>query len=405
MKTKTQRQLARQVFLSSVLAMAFSAAHAEEPIKIGVVSPITGKSSTDKGESIIDAARTFAANYNSAGGLFGRKIVLVERDDKSDPALGVEIMKEFINKEHVVAVIGFGNTGVAIPSVKLLQQAKIPVIATAVTGIDVVRQFANAKPSYVFRVGASDALQPIALINDLVDRRGLLKIAFFNDTSGYGKLGREAVLAEFKRRNMEPVVVDSFDVGQTDMSALVSKAQSANAQAIMVYGQGTEAAMITLAMAKAKYKVPLVGPWALSEKAFASIAGPSGEGTRMSVDYIEDTVDTRRAEFLDAYLRVNKVDRMLAPAAAAQTYDALLLLTTAMAQANSTDGELVRDALENLQYSVHGGIVTTYRTPFSPTNHEATPMEALMIGEIRNSKVVYAYHEDSLRRIEGTAKN
>jgi branched-chain amino acid transport system substrate-binding protein len=79
---------------------------------------------------------------------------------------------------------------------------------------------------------------------------------------------------------------------------------------------------------------------------------------------------------------------------AAQGYDSVYLLAAAIKQAGSTDGVKIREALENLQTKVEG-VVTTYDKPFTHDDHEAITANIPVFGEVKGSKVVYAYEEDS----------
>ena len=65
----------------------------------------------------------------------------------------------------------------------------------------------------------------------------------------------------------------------------------------------------------------------------------------------------------------------------------------AIKQANSTEGPKIREALENLQTKVEG-VVTTYDKPFTHDDHEAITANIPVFGEVKGSKVVYAYEED-----------
>ncbi len=93
------------------LAMFATVGYAADPIKIGVDGPFTGGSSS-MGVSMRDGVRLATAEINKAGGVLGRQIVLVERDDEAKNERGVQIAQELINKEKVVAVVGYINTGV-----------------------------------------------------------------------------------------------------------------------------------------------------------------------------------------------------------------------------------------------------------------------------------------------------
>src|ERR1700716_1544025 len=126
----------RSVLFSLTIAVAHFSALAEEqpPIKIGVVGPFTGKSSEDMGGSIRGGARVFLNEINQMGGLLGRRVELIERDDQAKPDLGVQIAHELTEKEKVIAAVGYANTGVALPSAKVFQDAKVPLIVSGATG-------------------------------------------------------------------------------------------------------------------------------------------------------------------------------------------------------------------------------------------------------------------------------
>jgi branched-chain amino acid transport system substrate-binding protein len=133
-------------------------AMAAEPIKIGVSGPFTG-GSAPMGVSMRDGVRLAATEINAKGGVLGRQIQLVERDDEAKNERGVQIAQELINKEHVVATVGYINTGVALASQRFYQQAKIPVMNNVATGSIVTKQFANQPENYIFRNSANDTIQ------------------------------------------------------------------------------------------------------------------------------------------------------------------------------------------------------------------------------------------------------
>jgi branched-chain amino acid transport system substrate-binding protein len=89
-----------------------------------------------------------------------------------------------------------------------------------------------------------------------------------------------------------------------------------------------------------------------------------------------------------------KLDRIPSPASAAQGYDSMYLLAAAIKQAKSTDGLKILQALENLQKPVVG-VIKIYYKPFSHDNHEAIERIDVVMGEINNGRVVYAYPEDA----------
>lgn len=384
--------------LGSLLLLSGLPVHAEEQtIRIGVIGPFTGKSSTDMGESIRGGARVFLHDINQIGGVMGRRIELVERDDEAKPEIGIAMAKDLIEKEKVIAAVGFGNTGVAIPASKLFQDAKIPLIISAATGVNVTKQFMPPEQatSYVFRVAASDALQPIAILSDVIDKRKLSHIAILHDDSPYGQFGKQGLVAELERRKLRAVSIENFKVGEQDMSEQLTKASQAGAQVIVLYCLSNEAAMVANNMKKLKLNLPLTGSWTLSQQKFISLAGNNAEGARMPLTFIENNGSSRSGSFSQGYYKINNVSHIPSAVSAAQTYDALRLLTLAITQANTTDGDKLRVALENLKYEATSTAITRYKKPFSKTDHEAISMNMLIMGEINKGKVNYVYKEDA----------
>ena len=146
---------------------AFATAYAADPIKIGVDGPFTGGSSS-MGVSMRDGVRLATDEINKAGGVLGRQIVLVERDDEAKNERGVQIAQELINKEKVVAVVGYINTGVALASQRFFQEAKIPVMNNVATGTIITQQFDDQPDNYVFRNSANDRIQAPMIVEEAV---------------------------------------------------------------------------------------------------------------------------------------------------------------------------------------------------------------------------------------------
>ncbi|MBC3862780.1 ABC transporter substrate-binding protein [Undibacterium jejuense] len=384
------------VICALLSASATSVCFAEQaPIRIGIIGPFSAKSSLDMGESVRGGARVFESDLNQIGGVLGRKIELVERDDQAKPEVGMAMAKELIEKEKVVAVVGFANTGVALQAATVFQNAKIPLIISGATGAKVTQQFMPpAVPnSYIFRVAASDSLQPVSMLTEVIDKRKLNQIAILHDDTPYGQFGKDSLLAEMKRRNLTPVAVESFKIGDLDMTKQVLRAKQTGAQIIVTYCLANEAAAVANSMGKVKANIPLVGSWILSHHGFIEQAGANAEGARMPVTFIENE-STRSDGFVLSYLRLNNTKRIPSAVAAAQTYDALRILSLAIMQANSTAPDKIKNALEDMKYETTSTVVTRYKKPFSKNDHEAITQNMLFMGEIRRGKVIYAYKED-----------
>jgi branched-chain amino acid transport system substrate-binding protein len=381
--------------IALVSAMLVGNAMAEDTIKIGVTGPFTGGSSS-MGVSMRDGVRLATKEINEAGGIFGRKIQLVERDDEAQNARGVAIAQELVNNEKIIADVGFINTGVALAAQRIYQDAKIPVFNNVATGTVVTKQFDKEPNNYIFRNAARDEIQAPMIVKEAIEKRGFKKVAILADSTNYGELGKADLIKALADKGITPVAVEKFNIKDVDMTSQLLKAKEAGAEVILTYAIGPELAQIANGMAKLGWKKPMIGSWTLSMANFIDTAGKNGEGARMPQTFIQEGNTQKRKAFIDSYLKTFKPKngRIDSPVSAAQGYDSIYLLAAAIKQAGSTDGERIRDALENLNTKVDG-IVTVYDKPFSKTDHEAITDNIPVMGEVKNGRVVYAYQEDA----------
>lgn len=375
----------------TAVALAVScSAFAADTIKIGVSGPYTGGSSP-MGVSMRDGVRLATAEINAKGGVLGRKIELVERDDEAKNERGVQVSQELINKEQVVAAVGYINTGVALASQRFYQEAKIPVINNVATGSLITKQFLPPAfaDNYVFRTSAADGIQSQMIVKEAVDASKFTKVAILADSTNYGQLGREDLEKALTARGMKAVATEKFNVKDVDMTAQLLKAKEAGAEVILTYAIGPELAQIANSMEKLGWKVPMIGSWTLSMGNFIDNAGKNGEGARMPETFIQEPSTPKRKSFIAAYQKAYKVDRIPSPVSAAQGYDSMYILAAGINQAKSTNGVKIREALENLQEKIDG-VVTTYNHPFTHDNHEAITMDMVVMGEVKDGHVVTA---------------
>jgi len=389
----------RTLKLTALASVMFAAgiSYAADAIKIGVTGPYTGGSSS-MGVSMRDGVKLAVAEINKAGGVLGKQLQLVERDDEAKNERGVQIAQELINKEQVVATVGFINTGVSLASQRFYQKAKIPVFNNVSTGTIITQQFKAPEfpDNYIFRNAAADSIQAPMIVEEAVTRRGFKKVAILSDSTNYGQLGREDLEKALAAKGVKAVAVEKFNIKDVDMTAQLLKAKEAGAEVVLTYGIGPELAQIANGMTKLGWKVPMIGSWTLSMANYIDNAGPGGEGARMPQTFIQEPNTIKRKAFIDAYLKTFKPknNRIDSPVSAAQGYDSIYLLAAAIKQAGTTDGVKVREALENLQTKVEG-VVTVYDKPFTHDDHEAITANIPVFGEVKGSRVVYAYEEDA----------
>ena len=357
-------------------------------IKIGVYGPFSGGSSP-MGISMRDGVRLAASEINERGGVFGKKIQLVERDDQATNERGAQVMQDLISNEKVVAVLGPINTGIALASYKYAQQAKVPLLINVSAGAPVNELFKEFPDNYVFRIAASDNIQAQMIVGEATEKRGYRKVALLCDDTNYGQNGCAKMKAALQERAMKEVYEGKFKIRDTDMTPQLQEARNAGAEAVLVYGIGPELAAIANTMQqRLGWKVPIIGSWTLSMSNFIDAAGDNGNGAVMPQTFIQNAAASEKAKkFIADYQQKYGVERIPSAVAAAQGYDSMYLIVMAIEQAGSTEGPKIKAALENLQKPYEGVIATFDKPPFSTTDHEAIKKEQVVMGVVENKQV------------------
>ncbi|HET9042702.1 MAG TPA: ABC transporter substrate-binding protein, partial [Burkholderiales bacterium] len=167
MNHRTRRAASRRTLLKGAAALALAAAFAtpalaQEPIKIGLVTALSGQSAR-AGEAITRGLTIAIDELNAKGGaLGGRKFVLVRRDDEATPAKGVIAARELLFKEKVAVLFGGLDTPVSLAIVPIVNQEKVPFMGPWAAGTPITKNGAN--PNYVFRVSAVDEIVDKAML-------------------------------------------------------------------------------------------------------------------------------------------------------------------------------------------------------------------------------------------------
>lgn len=348
------------------------------------------------GESLRNGVRLAVEEINATGGIEGRTIELVERDDQANNETGAKIADELIRMK-VAATIGIVNTGVGLASIDAYQKARIPLMIAVSTGPALTRKYAPpaADVNFIFRVSPTLDLEARILADDL-KQRGIARVGLLADDTPYGDSGAAAFGTAARNAGIELASVERFRIGETDMVRPLKAVRAAGAQAVVGWGIGPELAQIARGLASLRWTVPFLGCWTLSMRNFIDAAGRAGDGALMPQTFIQDAGSAAKNSFLLAYRRRFGNDQIPSPMSAAQGYDGMHLLALALRQARSQDGDAVRLALENLA-SRYQGVVTSYDKPFSAQDHEAITPNMMVIGRVSEGRVDYAYRKDSQR--------
>jgi branched-chain amino acid transport system substrate-binding protein len=358
------------------------------PIKIGICGPYVGGSAA-MGTSMRDGALLAIDEINASGGVLSRPLEALVRDDRADVEVANAVAQDLIAM-GVAASVGFINTDPALSATRYYQEAGTPVIVSCTAGIGVAQQFDGPRyvRNFVFRVSMDDGVIAACIANQVFHQLRLRRPAIFAAAAYYGESSRQDLSRRFGELGIPCVAQEAFKLGDRDMRPQLARAATAETDVIVTFGVGPEVAAIVKGMEEIGLHVPVIGSWPIGTSTFIDLAGQWAEGAMAPQTFIEEPTTPRRAAFIRSYHERYGVRRIPSAIAAAQTYDAVYLLKTAIEQAQAESGTALCDALENLEGTVDG-VVMRYRKPFSHGDHEAITTNVPVIGVVRDGRMTF----------------
>ena len=365
-------------------------AGAQEPIKIGHVAALSG-ASAQSGEAITRGLTLAIDEINAKGGLLGRKLVLVQRDDESNPPKGVVAARELISKEKVAAIFGGIDTPVGLATVSVINKEQTPYMAVWAAGTGITRN--GADPNYAFRVSAVDTLVDVKLLDYASKKFGSKKPGLMLINNPWGASNEKGLVeADAANANVEIAGIEKFENNDIDMTPQLTRLKEKGADSIVLVVNAPPGAQMMKSRERMGWKVPVVSHWGISGGRFPELAGPTAGEAHFIQTYsffgkLNSTGARVLAKLKEKYPQIKGPEDIVAPVGTANAFDAMHLVGMAIAQAGSTDGPKVREALENLN-GKYEGLIKTYEKPFSKTEHDALKATDYIMVHYEGEKVV-----------------
>ena len=206
----------------------------EGTIKIGAALALTG-GSAEQGNRARRGALLAIEEANAAGGINGKKLELVDLDDRADPKESANIANRLVADENVVAVIGHVNSSCTLAGAPIYNKGKLIHITTSSSSPKI-----TDAGDYTYRVWNSDAYTASFITQQIIDR-GYKKVGIIYENNDYGRGGYDVSLKTFDEVGIKPLVTEAYLLGETkDFSTIITKLKSAGVEAIMAMSDETE---------------------------------------------------------------------------------------------------------------------------------------------------------------------
>ncbi len=339
-------------------------------IKVGMPSGLTGSVAAGVKENL-DGARLYLDAINARGGVNGQKVELITVDDQFDPKKTVEVAKDLILKEKVIALFlnrGTPHTQALLP---LLAEHKLPLVGPS-TGAMALHEPVNP---WVFNVRATYQREAAKAIEHLASI-GITRIAVWQTDDSFGADSATGALKGFEKAQLKPLLQEKFAREKPDFSALAQQTTAQQAQAVMVIGSAGNTANAVKALRGAGSKAQVVTLSNNASEGFIKLLGEHARGVivaqvfpnerSVSSPLIKEATDLAKAKGL-----AGVSPAMMEGFAAAK----VLVQGLRLAGANPTS-EGLRNALEGMRnFDLGGGLVVSY----SPRSHTGLDFADLSI--------------------------
>jgi branched-chain amino acid transport system substrate-binding protein len=317
-------------------SLVLSGAVAAQDISVGVAGPMSGGEASF-GRQMKNGAEQAVADINAAGGVLGRKLKLEIGDDACDPKQARSVGEKFAGMK-LPFVAGHYCSSSSIPASEAYAEGGVLQITPASTN----PTFTERKLWNTFRVCGRDDQQG-AVAGAYIARNFKGKnIAVVHDKTTYGKGLADETKKALNKAGIKEKLYESYNKGDKDFNALVSKLKLNAVDLVYVGGYHQESGLILRQMRDQGVKAVLMAGDALADKEFASITGPAAEGVLFTFG-----PDPRNKATAKAIVDKFKAKNIDPEGYTLYTYAAFQVWTQAVAKAKSTDAKKVAGILKS----------------------------------------------------------
>lgn len=341
-------------------------------IRIGMANALTGPAS-GLGTDLKTGATAFLTRINAAGGVNGRKVVLVSKDDGYEPKNTASATQALIEKDKVFALFGYVGTPTSAAAVPLASRSSVPYLFPF-TGAEFLRNPVN---KFVFNVRASYFDETELMIERLTKDIGAKKIMLFIQDDAFGEAGKAGVNRALHKRGMAAAEEARYKRNTLGVDEGVAKIKAAAPDAVIFVGTY---ASLSAAVKKAKaqgIKAPFMTVSFIGTERFIQEAGADGDG--VYITQVMPALDSG-VPVVAQYLGDMKGGPINYSSLEGYVDAAVLVEALKKAGANPTRAGLV-GALEGLSADI-GGL----KIAFSAANHQG--MKNVFLTVVRGGKAV-----------------
>ncbi len=249
-------------------------------VVVGVTTPLSGPAALWGVTGL--GMKAWADYVNDQGGVHGRKIKVILKDDGYNPARAMANLQEM--KGNVFAVSGLLGTAIANAAKDYFAENKMPLVTT----YSDVRIWANQpkeKLKYVFVAYPDYEDEAEYLTRYSVEKVGAKKIAVFYQNDDYGKMAlsgvKKALAASGGKAELAGAV--PYEVSERALGTHALKLKETGADTMVLYSTPTHGALLVKEIAKVGYRPKVLTTFTLGDPIMYKVTGEPWEGTYIAL--------------------------------------------------------------------------------------------------------------------------
>lgn len=308
-------------------------------IILGMLTPLSGGSAAI-GPYMKNGGQLAVDEINEAGGVMGRQLKLVVEDEACDPKTAAAGAAKLVTAGTVVSVGGYCSSA-TLPTLSIFGKADIPMIIPAANSNDLVKD----KLPNVFLINGTGAQQAAAAV-EFMKSKGAKAIALADDNTSYSKDITTRTAQDLQGQgDIKVVSQQSVTAGESDYSAAVTAILRAQPDFVYWTGYYQEGGLLIKQLRAAGYKGDIMVADGSVDKQLVSIAGEANaQGVFATMTQTPQTIPGG-----DAWIAKFKEKTGAEPGPySPQAYDAVRVAAEALKKANSTKGDDIIKALEEI---------------------------------------------------------
>jgi len=358
----------------------------DAPYRIGLIASRSGAGSTI-GKQQFESTAWAVQRINDAGGIGGHRLEIVYRDDESDPARGPEVMRELIEHEQVVAVIGPTLSIVAREAHPVANDLRTPVLAISNT-VDGIVGACPYACEWIWRESLSERIAVQANVAAYVhDAQPRTAVTVRTQDDVLGMAGITYAQQTFQEHGVP--VVGSLELGvEETMTPELARLLADRPDVLFLGSTFTEWVVGVMREARALgYEGQFLAGNILNSETARELAGEAGLGTRSGAAWVATNRFPANEDFIDDYQRA--LGRM-PDQFDAQGYVAIQIIADALDRADPA-GLGIAEQREALQAALPGVAINTVLGPFrfTPDQDVDQIVWVLRLGEDRHELVAF----------------